>query len=148
MHQNALLNIDDRAILAEPEFSQPMCTAIQIPLVDFLQNWGWGNCCYICGWYSHNEGSCHGRFLRGYVSRKSTMRGGMAAVGLGRDKVQPYLPPGVRIACENSGQNVTVNGDVKPLKKVMSQIKTDFPDTFIRKLLVKMTYYSHQMEQI
>lgn len=72
------------------------------------------------------------------------MRGGMAAVSLGRDKVQPYLPPGVRIACENSGQNVTVSGDVKPLKKVMSQIKTDFPDTFIRKLLVKMTYYSRE----
>ena len=36
---DTLLNVKDKNILAKPEFSQPICTALQIALVDFLAAW-------------------------------------------------------------------------------------------------------------
>jgi acyl transferase domain-containing protein len=81
-------------------------------------------------------------FYRGYVCTQSRVAGGMAAVGLGRDEVIPYLASGVRVACENSGSSVTLSGDLDRLEGIMDAIKKDFPNILVRRLQVEMAYHS------
>jgi acyl transferase domain-containing protein len=69
----------------------------------------------------------------------------MAAVGLGRDDVYPYLTAGVRIACENSGSSVTISGDLEALEGVMEKIKEGSPNVLCRKLQVKAAYHSRKL---
>ena len=83
-------------------------------------------------------------FYRGQVCKTAKKTGGMAAVGLGKEDVRPYLASGVRIACENSGSSVTLSGDLKVLENVMSKIKEARPDTLVRKLQVEMAYHSRK----
>ena len=152
---DTLLDVDDKAILSNPEFSQPICTALQIALVDFLASWkvtptavighysGEIAAAYASGALSMREAIIVA-FYRGYVCSNLQTRGGMAAIGLGRNDTQPYLIPGVRIACENSGKSVTLSGDVQPLEEAMAAIKKDHPDTLVRKLQVEMAYHSRK----
>lgn len=152
---DTLLNLDDKTILANPEYSQPICTALQVALVDFLAAWqvtpaavighssGEIAAAYAAGALSMREAIIVA-FYRGYVCSNPQNRGGMAAIGLGRSGVQPYLVPGVRIACENSSKSVTLSGDVQPLEECMAAIKEDHPDTFVRKLQVEMAYHSRK----
>lgn len=154
---DTLLNVKDKNILAKPEFSQPICTALQIALVDFLAAWqvtpaavighssGEIAAAYAAGALSMREAIIVA-FYRGYVCSKPQKRGGMAAVGLGRADVQPYLISGVRIACENSGKSVTLSGDVQPLEESMAAIKKDHPDTLVRKLQVEVAYHSRKCD--
>lgn len=152
---DTLLDVDDTAVLFKPEFSQPICTALQVALVDFLAAWkvtptvvighssGEIAAAYAAGALSMREAIIIA-FYRGYVCSNPQTRGGMAAIGLGRGDVQSYLVPGIRIACENSGKSVTLSGDLLPLEEVMAAIKNDHPDTLVRKLQVGMAYHSRK----
>jgi acyl transferase domain-containing protein len=153
--RDTLLNVEDKTILTKPEFSQPICTALQIALVDFLAAWqvtpaavighssGEIAAAYAAGALSMREAVIIA-FYRGYVCSKPQKPGGMAAIGLGRGDVQPYLIPGVQIACENSGKSVTLSGDVQPLEESITAIKKDHPDTLVRKLQVEVAYHSRK----
>lgn len=68
----------------------------------------------------------------------------MAAIGLGRADVMPFLGQGVRVACENSVSSVTISGDVDRLNEAMASIKRDFPNAFVRRLQVEMAYHSRK----
>lgn len=69
----------------------------------------------------------------------------MAAVGLGRKEMEKYLVvPGVGIACENSGENVTISGDVEALEEIMKAVKGAKPGVLVRKLVVEMAYHSRK----
>ena len=74
----------------------------------------------------------------------ATHRGGMAAIGFGRDKVSPYLCAGVIIGCENSPSSVTLSGDLEALEQVMANIRKDHPDVLIRALHVECAYHSRK----
>lgn len=84
-------------------------------------------------------------FYRGHVCKSAKKIGGMAAVGLGKEDVSPYLAPGVRVACENSNSSVTLSGDLDILEEVMSKIKEAKPDILVRKLQVEMAYHSSKL---
>lgn len=81
-------------------------------------------------------------YYRGQVCKNVNKRGGMTAVGLGREDVSPYLGSGVRVACENSGSSVTLSGDLEALERTMAKIKEARPDALVRKLQVEMAYHS------
>lgn len=68
----------------------------------------------------------------------------MAAVGMGKEDVAKYLVPGVRLACENSGSNVTLSGDLDILENIISSIKLQKPDVLVRRLQVEMAYHSRK----
>lgn len=150
-----LSNVEDGNVLLEPEFSQPLCTALQVALVDLLATWGIlpsavvGHssgelaAAYAAGALSGRE-AVIAAFYRGQVCKTAKKKGGMAAVGLGRDQVHGYLIPGVRIACENSGSSVTISGDLEALEEVMAKIKEDRSDVLCRKLQVKAAYHSRE----
>jgi acyl transferase domain-containing protein len=154
--EDVLANVSDKNVLLEPEFSQPLCTALQIALVDLLATWnitpsavvghssGELAAAYAAGALSARE-AVIAAFYRGQVCKTPTKVGGMAAVGLGRDDVYPYLAAGVRIACENSGSSVTISGDLEPLEEVMAKIKEGRPDILCRKLQVKAAYHSRKL---
>ena len=71
-------------------------------------------------------------------------RGGMAAIGLGRDQVIPYLRTGVIIGCENSPSNTTLTGDSDALEQVMLDIQTGNPEVLVRALKVECAYHSRK----
>lgn len=71
-------------------------------------------------------------------------RGGMAAIGLGRDQVTPYLRTGVIIGCENSQSSTTLTGDIDTLEQIMATIQEDRPEVLVRALHVECAYHSRK----
>ena len=69
----------------------------------------------------------------------------MAAVGLGREAIRPYLVNGVHMACENSPTSVTLSGDTDKVNAIVETIKHDFPDVFVRLLQVEMAFHSRKL---
>lgn len=151
--ENHLFSSDDRTELSKAELSQPLCTAVQIAVVDFLASWGVtpsavvGHssgeiaAAYAAGALS-KEAALIVAYYRGFVCKKPIKAGGMAAIGLGKTEVLPFLVPGVGIACENSGSSVTLSGDFEALEQVMSSIRNQLDQVFVRKLHVEMAYHS------
>ena len=139
--------------LSWPELSQPICTALQIALVDLLASWsvfpsavvghssGEIAAAYAAGALT-KESALIVAYYRGFVCKNSPKEGGMAAIGLGKAKVSPFLIPGVGVACENSASSITLSGDSDKLEQVMSAIKNEYEQALVRKLQVGMAYHS------
>lgn len=136
-------------------FSQPLCTVLQIALVNALFRAGVRPTAVaghssgeIAAAYAAGSLSVQAAvilaYYRGYVTKQQTFTGGMAAVSLGRDVAAQYLTQGVVIACENSPSSVTLSGDSEPLRTVMQNIKEEHPDALVRLLKVDMAYHSRQ----
>ncbi|KEY68600.1 hypothetical protein S7711_05782 [Stachybotrys chartarum IBT 7711] len=139
------------------EFSQPLCTAIQIALVDLLKAWGITPAgvaghssgeiaaAYTTGSLSKKE-AILAAYFRGYATREKLADGTMAAVSLGAEAIRPYLKPGVVVACENSPSSTTVSGDREAVESLLEDIRKDAPDVFARALRVDNAYHSHHMK--
>ena len=134
----------------------PLCVALQIALVDVLRSWGvvpditLGHssgetaAAYACGALTA-EDAIFAATRRGISNASSGRKGSMAAVGLGRDDILPYLLPGVDIACENSQCNITLSGDMDGVEKVIENIKADQPGVFARMLRVEKAFHSRKL---
>lgn len=147
------------AKLEKAEFAQPLCTAVQIAIVDLLRSWGISPSAVvghssgeIAAAYAANainqDEAIIAAFYRGLNTKLQTKRGAMAAVGLGKDGMMPFLAEGVVVACENSPESVTLSGDVEALRKVIEHIKHDLPGTFARELKVEMAYHSREYPSV
>lgn len=143
--------------LSEAEYSQACCTAVQVALVDVLVH------CKIKpqGVVGHSSGEIAAAYASGAISaadaitiayyRGSLLQnvsnqtpGGMAAVGLGRQEVSPFLKPGIIVGCENSPESVTLSGDSDVLECVMERIRAAYPQVFMRRLRVDRAYHSSE----
>lgn len=139
----------------EAEFSQPLCTALQIALVNVLYGWGIKPSSVV----GHSSGEIAAAYAAGAITARSAIiiayyrgklakeqegKGAMAAVGLGRDEVTSYLEDGAVIACENSPQSVTLSGDKAKIDSIMRRIKTDSPDVLCRRVRVSIAYHSRK----
>ncbi|KAL3478889.1 hypothetical protein BJX99DRAFT_268945 [Aspergillus californicus] len=157
--EEELSNPEDSSRVNEAEFSQPLCTALQIALVNVLSSWGITPSSVV----GHSSGEITAAYAAGAITARSAIiiayyrgklakqlegKGAMAAVGLGRDGVAPYLEDGVVIACENSPQSVTLSGDSFVIDRVIELVKKDLPDTFCRRLRVSTAYHSSHMSDI
>lgn len=141
--------------LGKAEFSQPLCTAIQVALVNLLRalnivagsvvghSSGEIGAAYAAGSITQGEAILVAYF-RGQATKASARKGSMAAVGMGRTEVSLYLKRGVVIGCENSQNSITLTGDSKVLEEVLADIKVDEPDVFARVLKVEMAYHSRE----
>ena len=140
----------------EAEFSQPLCTAIQLALVDTLASIGIKPTAVV----GHSSGEIAAAyaagaltkedaitvaFHRGTATKGRTEHGSMAAVGLGWEEAQRYLVPGVVTACDNSPSSVTLSGDKDKLDVVVATIKERHPNIPINILKVEKAYHSHHM---
>ena len=141
------------------EFAQPLCTALQIALVNALARAGVTPSAVI----GHSSGEIAAAYAtgclsayealvvayyRGYVTQKQELAGGMAAIGLGSAAVAKFLEDGVVVACENSPSSTTISGDLNQLERVMENIKVQKPDIMVRPLKVDMAYHSHHMQNL
>lgn len=143
----------DKEYFDSAEFAQPLCTAIQIGLVNFLSNCGIkpsavvGHssgeiaAAYAAGGITYSEAILCAYF-RGLATTKLKTPGSMASIGLGRDRVASHLVDGVQIACENSPENVTISGDPGAVSTTMQAIEAANKETFMRKLKVRVAYHS------
>lgn len=145
--------------LVEAELSQPLCTAIQVALVDALEAVGIEAEAVV----GHSSGEIAGAYAsgaltaqeaitvayyRGISAAKQTRKGRMAAIGLGWHEATEFLVPGVTIACDNSPRSVTLSGDAEAVELVVENIKQKKPDTLARLLQVDKAYHSHHMMEI
>lgn len=140
----------------EAEFSQPLCTALQIALVDALASIGVKPAAVV----GHSSGEIAAAyaaegltakeaiivaFHRGASTKGRTERGGMAAVGLSWEEIQQYLVPGIVAACDNSPKSVTISGDADKLDSIVAFIKKAHPEVPATILKVEKAYHSHHM---
>ncbi|EDU45986.1 fatty acid synthase S-acetyltransferase [Pyrenophora tritici-repentis Pt-1C-BFP] len=138
------------------ELGHPLCVAIQIALVDVIRSWG----VIPHGVIGHSSGEAAAAYASGAITAEAAIavaasrgfsnvpvkeEGSMAAVGLGRDDVLPFLLPGVDIACENSQLSTTLSGDTEAVKEVLRNIQAERPGVLARLLRVERAYHSHHM---
>lgn len=157
----------DGSRINEAELSQPVCTAVQIALVDMLAAWnvlpvgvvghssGEIAAAYAAGMISV-EDALSAAYYRGTCVRKlkelhPNLRGAMLAAGISAADAQPYLVDDpisgkAIIACENSPSSVTISGDEKAVSIVQEKLAAD--QLFNRSLVVEAAYHSHHMELI
>ncbi|KAI9037118.1 lovastatin diketide synthase LovF [Aspergillus affinis] len=152
-----LLNTNDVDRFQKVRFSQPLCTAIQLGLVDFLHDLGVRPSVAL----GHSSGEIAAAYasgaitaataikiahFRGLVMDSTKSNGAMAAIGLGRTEVEQYLRDGVVVACENSPQSVTISGNKEAIDDVLKEIDAK-GEIFCRRLAVNVAYHSHHMEE-
>lgn len=149
-----------------PEFSQPICSVLQISLLAVLRHWGITpkatvghssgeiGAAYAAGYISH-EDAIKVAYFRGVFSedvarRLGNRKGIMMAAGVSEADAQEYLEKvteGVAVvACINSPSSVTLSGDVSAINQLESALTKD--GKFARKLRVKTAYHSPHMQII
>ncbi|RMZ80449.1 hypothetical protein DV737_g3022, partial [Chaetothyriales sp. CBS 132003] len=149
-----------------PEFSQPICTVLQISLIHLLRHWGITpkatvghssgeiGAAYAAGFLSH-EDAIKVAYFRGVYSedvarRLGNRQGIMMAAGVSEAEAKEYLErvtDGVAVAaCINSPSSVTLSGDVSAINQLEGLLTKD--GKFARKLRVKTAYHSPHMQVI
>lgn len=134
--EEELLRPSETSRVNEAEFSQPLCTAIQIAIVQLLEDWGIQPVVAV----GHSSGEIGAAFSAGLISATEAIivafyrgkavcdmntDGAMMAVGLGADDMEPYLEEldgKVTIACHNSPTSVTLSGDSDALGMIKSRL--------------------------
>ncbi|KAI1145536.1 hypothetical protein F4825DRAFT_473895, partial [Nemania diffusa] len=141
----------------EAQVSQPLCTAIQIALVDLFGDWniipsvsvghssGEIGAAYAAGLINAPE-AIIAAFARGKAVQEVASVGSMLAVGLGANDVARWLPSDpqkVCIACENSPGSVTLSGDETAISELAHTLKEE--GVFAQELKTGRAYHSSHM---
>ncbi|KAI1424149.1 hypothetical protein F5Y12DRAFT_715501 [Xylaria sp. FL1777] len=150
--------------LRQPEFSQPIATALQLCIVAILEKWG----IHPKSVVGHSSGEIAAAYAAGLIGRADAItlayyRGkaavmcrrnpddseGMLAVGLDAKTTLNFLElytGRAWIACFNSPNSVTVSGKVKALEALRENLIA--AGHFARRLQVDMAYHSELMEDV
>ncbi|KAI0384272.1 putative polyketide synthase [Hypomontagnella monticulosa] len=147
-------------IMDEPHVAQPLCTAVQIALVDLFSQWdieplvsighssGEIGAAYAAGLISAPE-AIVAAHCRGVSVREYSGEGGMLAVGLGAEEALEFLPADpaeISIACENSSQSVTLSGKTKAIIELYKQLSAK--GIFAREVKTGRAYHSPNMAAV
>lgn len=144
-----------------PEYSQPLCTVVQVALVDLLRFWkisptatighssGEIAAAYAASLLTHQD-AIKLAYVRGISSAAISKQGAMMAAGLSQGDAQMYLekvaPGSAVVACINSPSSVTLSGDVDAIDQLETIISAD--GKFARKLKVTTAYHSPHMREV
>ena len=158
--ENELQKSSKTSQVQKAELSQPLCTAVQIGLVDLFATIGVEPAAvvghssgelaaaYAAGALTAKE-AIIGAYERGRVAKLQNRKGAMAAVGLGWNEVEKFLSrPQCVVGCENSPKSVTLTGDAEQVKAAVARIKEELPDVTARLLKVEKAYHSYHMREI
>ncbi|GAP92555.2 putative beta-ketoacyl synthase domain-containing protein [Rosellinia necatrix] len=158
-----LLRRDDPARISSAEISQPLCTALQIALVDLLRECG-VTFSAVIGHSSGEIGAAYAAgvldatdaikiaFYRGYhCHRASDREGKMMAVGMAPEEAemfckQPQFLDKISVAANNSSSSSTISGDSQTIEEAKKVL--DERSIFARILKTDMAYHSHHMQAI
>ncbi|KAI1423523.1 putative polyketide synthase [Xylaria sp. FL1777] len=142
--------------------SQPLCTAIQIALVQLLRSWGIRPAAVI----GHSSGEIAAAYaagllteaqailvayFRGFVVGQMRSQGAMMAAGISvtdADKLIQVLGLGqVRVACDNAPGSVTLSGSVQSIHVLKAELEKQ--NKFVRGLHTGgRAYHSHMMAEV
>ncbi|CAN8104631.1 unnamed protein product [Discula destructiva] len=163
--EDILLEDEKTSPVNEAEYSQPLCTAVQIALVQLLAHWGIRPA-VVVGHSSGEMGAAYAAglitakdaitaaYYRGIVTRDVETAGSMLAVGLGAEAVQQYLDNtgmkeggNVVVACHNSPAGVTLSGDEGGIERIKARLEA--VGVFARKVKTNgKAYHSHHMAPV
>ena len=142
------------------EYSQPLCTALQLGILAMLKSWGLqpdavvGHssgeiaAAYAAGLISFSDAITNA-YYRGWISSKgadessrTSSKGAMCAVGSAEDSVSEMLQEfsgRIQLAAVNSPTSCTVSGDSGAIKELIEVCKEK--GTFCRELRVEVGTY-------
>lgn len=151
-----LVKPKENSRLARASFSQPMCTALQIGLVEILRSWGVSP----DGVVGHSSGEIGAAYAAGFLSLRDAIAiayyrglylgenapvkrngpaGAMCAIGMGEadcaNMLERYQGK-VVLAAVNSPSSCTLSGDVDGIQKIVAECNEN--GTFCRALRVDM----------
>ncbi|THY17835.1 hypothetical protein D6D00_08357 [Aureobasidium pullulans] len=151
--------------LAEAAVSQPLCTALQIALVDVLKASGVRFHAVV----GHSSGEIAATYAAGILTLSGAMQiayyrgvhahlakghlgqaGGMIASGLSYDEAvefcgRPQFNGRLSVAASNSPSSVTLSGDLDSIEEAKQELVA--LDVFARPLRVDTAYHSHHMQR-
>ncbi|KAM0794183.1 hypothetical protein BDR22DRAFT_827160 [Usnea florida] len=162
--QSELTESRSPELLRQPEFSQPVCTALQLAILAVLEDWDIRPQAVVV----HSSGEIAAAYAAGYLTREDAIKAayyrgqaaklcngrddtpvGMLAAGLGPAQIIRYIQPhqgDLYIACFNSPSSVTISGKTSKLEAVKCELLKD--SHFARLLQVDVAYHSRFMDEI
>ncbi|KAG9237502.1 reducing type I polyketide synthase 11 [Amylocarpus encephaloides] len=163
IHQELLASASTSR-LSEAALSQPLCTAIQIMLVDLLRLAG----VIFSTVVGHSSGEIAAAYAANYISASDAIRiayyrglhaklacgkegcsGTMMAVGLSFEAATSFCSKEafsrrISVAASNSPTSCTLSGDSDAIDEAKSDLEEQ--NTFARRLLVDTAYHSYHMK--
>ncbi|ERT01454.1 hypothetical protein HMPREF1624_02703 [Sporothrix schenckii ATCC 58251] len=160
-----LLKPAETSRIREATLSQPLCTALQIALVDLLRAAG----IEFSGVVGHSSGEIAAAYAVGYLSASDAIRiayyrgvhavkardgpqpGKMMAVGMSYEAAVAFCGEGtpfegrIVAAASNSPSSTTLSGNADAIDAAEAQLKAD--GVFARALQVDTAYHSHHMQR-
>ncbi|KAF7184331.1 hypothetical protein CNMCM7691_005083 [Aspergillus felis] len=157
---------EDQSCIHEPRISQPLCTILQVALVNLLSHWGLHPRAVV----GHSSGEIAAAYAAGALTIQSAWKiayfrgvhsaavasllpgrkGSMMAASISEAVAQTYIDRVTQgdavVACINSPQSVTISGDFSAVAEMENMLKTD--DIWCRKLKVQTAYHSPHMKAI
>ncbi|KAI0505869.1 putative polyketide synthase [Xylaria bambusicola] len=160
--EQAILDPPETSKVNEVTRSQPLCTAIQIALVQLLRRWGVNPTAVI----GHSSGEIAAAYaagllteaqailaayFRGYVVGQMKAQGAMLAAGVSaadaNSLIQDLGLDQVRVACVNAPDNVTLSGSVQSIQAL--KVELEKQSKFARGLQTgNRAYHSHMMVEV
>ena len=156
--------IEENSRVSEAALSQPLCTAIQVALVDLLRTAGISFHKVV----GHSSGEIAATYAAGIISSADAIRiayyrglhslraagqsgqkGSMMAAGLSFNEGQeichrPQFAGRVAVAANNAPTSVTLSGDADAINEIKLLLETE--QKFARLLQVDKAYHSHHMQ--
>ncbi|MCJ1387139.1 hypothetical protein MMC17_010268 [Xylographa soralifera] len=165
-----LLKDSKHSSVNKPEYSQPLCVAVQVALVDLLHSFGVQPAAMV----GHSSGEIAAAYCAGAISARTAWRlayyrglcaanlaengaskGAMMSVGLSESQAKVYIDAHfkarsddavVTVACINSSHNVTLSGEKSMIEDLKQRL--DDLEVFARVLKVNVAYHSPYMNAI
>ncbi|KJR84205.1 polyketide synthase [Sporothrix schenckii 1099-18] len=158
----------DGSRVREAAVAQPLCTALQIGLIDVLDRLG----LHFTSVIGHSSGEIGAAYAAKYISRRDAIliayyrgksvstpmlpqggpqqpQGGMLAVGLSREDADAFCEAfdgRLCVAASNSPSSSTLSGDMDAVLEAEQQLRSR--SIFVRRLLVDKAYHSHHMARL
>ena len=151
----------------QASFSQPICTALQVALIDLYASWGIIPSTVV----GHSSGEIAAAYCTGGLSKESAWRvayfrgllaatmeprnrGAMMSVALSESEAEAYINEAiprsgggdVAVGCVNSPINVTLTGDEDYIDVIKDLVEKR--GHFARKLAVPVAYHSKRMTDV
>lgn len=161
--EQTLLDGPSTSRINEVTRSQPICTAVQIGLVDLMETWG-VKPSSVVGHSSGEIGAAYAAglltrsqailvaYYRGYAVGTLRSKGAMLAAGLAVEPAKELikskgLDAHVRVACVNAPDSVTIAGSPDGIETIKAELESQ--SKFVRKLETGgRAYHSKMMEEI
>ncbi|KAF2004264.1 polyketide synthase PksD [Amniculicola lignicola CBS 123094] len=156
--------LENMSHINRPEYSQPLCTALQIALFELLSSWGITPLAVV----GHSSGEIAAAYATGMLSLESACKvafhrgrlsgvlalassGAMMSVNINEADLPLYLENiaddgDVCVACINSPTNITLSGNSSSLDVLQARFDKD--GIFAKKLNTGVAYHSPAMRTI